>query len=244
MRDTTSNSGSTGAPSIDRAPAVGPKGPDDLVGVPAEDTPPRLRGWIHTVMAPLILLCGLGLIVAGDSWQTRLAVAVWICTGVELFGNSAVYHRVRWSPRVKAVLRRIDHTNIAVFIAGTYTPLAVSMLTGTSRVVLLAVIWGAAVIDVTFRWLWIDAPRWLYTGLYIVMGWGALWWLPQFWHAGGPAVVILVLVGGVAYSAGAVSYALKKPNPSPTWFGFHEVFHAGTAIGAICHAIAIGLVVI
>ncbi len=215
--------------------------PGQAVG---EDRPPRLRGWIHTVMAPLMLLGGLGLIIATGSWENRLALAVWICTGVELFGNSAVYHRVRWSPRVKGVLRRIDHANIAVFIAGTYTPLAVSMLSGTSRAVLLSVIWGCAAVGVVFRVLWIDAPRWLYTGLYIVMGWSALWWLPQFWHAGGAAVVVLILVGGVAYSLGAVSYALRRPNPSPDWFGFHEVFHAGTAIGAICHAVAIGLVVI
>ncbi len=209
-----------------------------------EADPPRLRGWIHTVMGPVILVGGLALMVASGWWGNRLALAVWICTGIELFGVSAVYHRVHWSPPVKARLRRVDHANIAVFIAGTYTPLAVSMLTGASRTSLLVVIWGCAVVCVAFRVLWIDAPRWLYTGLYIVMGWSALWWLPQFWHSGGAAVVVLIIAGGLAYSAGAVSYALRRPNLVPGWFGFHEIFHAGTAMGAICHGLAIALVVV
>lgn len=221
------------------------RGRGRLLAAPADVEPvPRLRGWIHTVMAPLVLVAGLGLIIAGDSWGNRFAVAVWICTGIALFGNSAVYHRIPWAPRIKAVLRRIDHANIAVFIAGTYTPLAVSMLTGSSRIVLLSVIWGCAGAGVVFRVLWTDAPRWLYTGLYIVMGWTALGWLPQFWRAGGAGVVILVLAGGVCYTLGALAYARRRPNPSPAWFGFHEVFHAGTALGAVCHAVAIGLAVI
>ena len=205
---------------------------------------PRLRGLVHTVMAPLILLAGVGLMIATPTWGNRFAVGVWMLTGLGLFGNSAVYHRVPWGVKVKDVLRRIDHANIAVFIAGTYTPLAVSLATGASRVTLLAIIWACALIGVAFRFVWNGVPRWASTILYVVMGWTALWWLPQFWRTCGPAVVILILIGGVFYTIGALSYARQKPNPSPTWFGFHEVFHSCTAVAAICHAVAIGLAVI
>lgn len=205
---------------------------------------PRLRGWVHTVMAPLILLAGVGLMIATPTWGNRFAVGVWMLTGLELFGNSAVYHRVPWGAKVKDVLRRIDHANIAVFIAGTYTPLAVSLATGASRVILLAIIWACALLGVAFRFVWNGVPRWASTILYVVMGWTALWWLPQFWRTCGPAVVILILIGGVFYTVGAISYARQKSNPSPTWFGFHEVFHSCTAVAAICHAVAIGLAVI
>lgn len=207
-------------------------------------TPPRLRGWVHTVMAPLVLLAGVGLMIATPTWGNRFAVAVWMLTGIILFGNSAVYHRVPWSAKVKEVLRRIDHANIAVFIAGTYTPLAVALVTGASRVVLLSIIWACALLGVAFRFLWNGVPRWASTLLYVVMGWTALWWLPQFWRSGGPAIVVLILVGGVFYTVGAVSYARQRPNPSPAWFGFHEVFHTCTAIAAACHAVAIGLAVV
>ena len=205
---------------------------------------PRLRGWVHTVMAPLILLAGVGLMIATPTWGNRFAVGVWMLTGLGLFGNSAVYHRVPWGVKVKDVLRRIDHANIAVFIAGTYTPLAVSLATGASRVTLLAIIWACALLGVAFRFVWNGVPRWASTILYVVMGWTALWWLPQFWRTCGPAVVILILIGGVFFTIGALSYARQKPNPSPTWFGFHEVFHSCTAVAAICHAVAIGLAVI
>lgn len=204
---------------------------------------PLWRGWIHIVMVPAMVLGGLGLMTAADHWGDRLALAVWTLTGLMLFGNSAAYHRGRWSMRTKSVLQRIDHANIAVFIAGTYTPLAVSMSHGSSRVVLLAIIWTCALIGVGLRFWWSSVPRWVSTALYVVMGWTALWWLPQFWRTGGPAVVILILVGGVFYTIGAVCYARRRPNPSPR-FGFHEVFHAGTAVGAICHGIAIGLAVL
>lgn len=204
---------------------------------------PLWRGWIHTVMVPVMVLGGLGLMIAADHWGDRLALAVWILTGLMLFGNSAAYHRGRWNMRTKSVLQRIDHANIAVFIAGTYTPLAVSMSHGSSRVVLLAIIWACALIGVGLRFWWSSVPRWVSTALYVVMGWTALWWLPQFWRTGGPAVVILILGGGVFYTIGAVCYARRRPNPSPR-FGFHEVFHAGTAVGAICHGIAIGLAVL
>ncbi len=205
---------------------------------------PRLRGVLHLINTPIALLGGLLITVLADSLLLRVGCAVWTLTAIMLFGHSAIYHRGRWSEKVEKVLRRIDHSNIAIFIAGTYTPLTLAVLEGTSRVVLLSLIWGCAVLEVVFRTLWLGAPRWLYVALYLVMGWAAVFWLPSFWVSGGPALVILLIAGGLFYSAGAIIYARKRPNPSPTWFGFHELFHAGTVLGSICHWVAILIAVL
>lgn len=224
------------------------KNPRVTTGPPEGSTPgtvgqvlakPRMRGWLHAAMTPVMLVAILALMVRTGSQAGRAALAVYLVTALMLFGNSAAYHCIRWSDRVSAVLRRFDHSNIALFIAGTYTPLAVLMLNGRSRVVLLTAVWACALVEVLCRNLWMGAPRWLYTGLYILMGWAAVVWLPQFWHAGGPAVVLFILVGGLFYTLGAVVYALKRPNPFPHWFGFHELFHGGTVIGALCNFAAI-----
>lgn len=204
---------------------------------------PKLRGWLHAGMTPVIFLAILVLIVRTSSAPGRLAEAIYLVTALMLFGNSAIYHRGKWSTRMANLLRRFDHSNIALFIAGTYTPLAVLMLHGSSRITLLAIVWGCAAIEVACRNLWMGAPRILYTALYIAMGWAAIFWLPQFWRIAGPACVIWLGVGGLCYTAGAVVYAFKRPNPSPKWFGFHEIFHAGTVLGALAHFIAIWLAV-
>lgn len=210
----------------------------------AATTKPRLRGMLHLICTPVVLVAGLLLLVLADDVLIRVGSAIWTITAIMLFGHSAAYHRGSWSDRVEQVLRRIDHSNIAIFIAGTYTPLALAVLDGRSRLALLALIWGCAIAEVGFRTLWLGAPRWLYVGLYLAMGWAAVFWLPSFWTIGGPAVVVLLVAGGLFYSAGAVVYACKRPNPSPVWFGFHEVFHAGTILGAACHWVAILLVVV
>lgn len=218
--------------------------PESLaMGAPAVTTEvkPRMRGWLHTGMTPIVFFSGLALVIAGPTVGLRTAAAMYLVSSLLLFGTSATYHRGRWSQRVAALFRRMDHANIFLFIAGTYTPLAVGLLEGSSRVLLLSVVWGTAALGVLFRVLWWNAPRWLYTVLYLLMGWTAVGWLGQFWVSGGPAVVLLVLAGGLVYTIGAVVYALKRPNPSPTWFGFHEVFHACTIVAAICHYIAIAL---
>lgn len=205
---------------------------------------PRLRGMLHLINTPIALVAGLVLLVLVDDIVLRIGCAVWTITAIMLFGHSAAYHRGRWSQKVEQVLRRIDHSNIAIFIAGTYTPLALALLGGRSQLAILALIWGCAIAEVVFRTLWLGAPRWLYVALYLVMGWAAVLWLPSFWASGGPAVVILLVAGGLFYSAGAVIYACKRPNPSPVWFGFHELFHAGTILGAVCHWVAILLAVL
>lgn len=204
---------------------------------------PKLRGWIHAGMTPFVIAVGIVLVVLSPTPAARWSTAVFGLSTTILFGVSAVYHRGTWSARTLAVLRRLDHSNIFLVIAGTYTPLTVLLLpTATARILLIAV-WSGALIGIGLRVFWLSAPRWLYVPIYIVLGWVAVAFLPAFWTAGGPAVTLLVMAGGIAYTLGAVVYALKRPNPSPRWFGFHEIFHVGTLLGYTCHAIAIFLIV-
>ena len=208
----------------------------------AQAVKPRLRGWLHAGAAPLALAAGIVLVALAPTPLGRLGGAVFLAASVLLFGTSGIYHRGTWGPRADGILRRLDHANIYVFIAATYTPLALLLLSGRSRVLLLSLVWAAAVGGLVFRLVWLTAPRWLYTALYIVMGWAALGWLGAFYANGGPAVFILILAGGLCYTLGAVVYGRRRPNPSPAWFGFHEIFHAGTVAGFVSHYVAISMV--
>jgi hemolysin III len=203
---------------------------------------PKLRGWLHAGMTPLAIAAGVVLICLAPTNLGKLGGAVFLAASVMLYGTSGLYHRFTWGERGEAVLRRMDHANIYVFIAATYTPFALMMLTGSSRVLLLSLIWGAALLGLLFRLFWLGAPRWLYTVLYLAMGWAAVGWFGQFYDAGGPTVFLLILVGGLFYTFGAVVYGMKRPNPSPTWFGFHEIFHACTIAAFVVHYIAISLI--
>jgi hemolysin III len=203
---------------------------------------PLLRGWLHAAMAPLALAAGVVLVASAPTERGVVGGAVFLAASVLLFATSALYHRFSWGPRGEAVLRRMDHSNIYVFIAATYTPLALMLLHGGSRVALLVMVWTAALGGLLFRTLWLSAPRWLYTAMYLLMGCSALGWIGSFYTTGGPAVVALILGGGVFYIAGAVVYGRKRPDPSPRWFGFHEIFHACTIGGFVCHYVAISLV--
>jgi len=203
---------------------------------------PLLRGWLHAGTSPLAVAAGLVLIVAAPSATPRIAALVFTVAASLLFGVSALYHRGRWRPSTAVLLRRMDHSNIFLMIAGTYTPFGVLLLTGTNRVVLLVAVWGGALLGVLFRVFWVRAPRWLYTPIYLALGWAAVFWMPDFYRIGGAAVVVLLAAGGLFYSAGAIVYALKKPKPSPRWFGFHEVFHACTVAAFVVHYIAVSLI--
>jgi len=195
---------------------------------------PRLRGWLHLGTFPLALVAGAALTVLAPAGGHRAAVAVFGITAVLLFGVSALYHRRPWGPRAMAVLKRLDHANIFLIIAGTYTPFAVVLLPpGTART-LLWIVWSWAVAGVAFRVLWIGAPRWLYVPVYVALGWVAVAYLPWFAQAG-PAVLALIVGGGLLYTAGGVVYGFRRPNPSPRWFGFHEVFHALTVVAFCAH---------
>src|SRR5690554_2347657 len=218
-----------------------PAGPLDAVGEQLQAIKPRLRGWIHAGTAPFALAASIVLVALAPPVAPRLATAVFGLSAVLLFGTSAVYHRGTWSPRVAAVLRRLDHTNIFLIIAGTYTPLAVVLLPEATARTLLLIVWSGALVGLLMRIFWLGAPRWLYVPIYLALGWVAVAYLGPLWTAGGAAVVWLILAGGLAYTAGAIIYGLKRPNPSPVWFGFHEIFHVLTVVGYTCHLVAVFL---
>lgn len=202
---------------------------------------PKLRGWLHAATFPIAVVAGLVLIVVAPSTEVRVSAAVYTLTAALLFGVSAIYHRGHWSPRVRATLKRLDHANIFLIIAGTYTPFTLLLLPQGQARLLLTLVWVGALVGVAFRVLWISAPRWLYVPIYVALGWAAVFWLPQFASHGGAAVVTLIIVGGLLYTIGAVVYGTKKPNPSPRWFGFHEVFHAFTLAAFASHHVGIWL---
>lgn len=199
---------------------------------------PRLRGIIHLVMSPLALVAGLVLITITTELRGRITLTIFTLTAVSLFTCSAIYHRIPWGPSAKAIWRRIDHANIPLLIAGTYTPFAIYLLDKSQAVILLSLVWGGALLSGVFRVFWLGAPRWLYVPIYLALGWAALIYLPDFYRNGGLIVFLLVAFGGILYSLGALIYAVKWPNFSINWFGFHELFHAMTAAAFISHFIA------
>ena len=205
---------------------------------------PKLRGIIHLIMSPLALVAGLTLITITTELRGRITLTIFTLTAVSLFTCSAIYHRVPWSPAAKAVWRRIDHANIPLLIAGTYTPFSIYLLEKERAVLLLSIVWGGALLSGVFRVFWLTAPRWLYVPIYLGLGWAAFFYFPDFYRSGGLLVFILIALGGVLYSVGAIIYAIKRPNFSINWFGFHELFHAMTAAAFVAHFIAAVLVIL
>ena len=195
---------------------------------------PTWRGWIHAGTFPVAIAAGIVLITLADGAVAKWACAVFMATSVLLFGNSALYHRFDWGPRTKAVLKRIDHANIMLLIAGTYTPIAVLALPPQKGILLLTLVWTGALLGILFRVFWINAPRWLYVALYLLLGWAAVMYIVDLMNAN-VAMMVLVIVGGLLYTGGAIVYALKKPNPWPGHFGFHEIFHVCTVLAFLCH---------
>jgi hemolysin III len=204
---------------------------------------PHLRGWLHLGMFPLAVIAGAVLIALAPAGKARISVIVFSVSAAMLFGISALYHRGHWSPRWHGVLKRFDHANIFLIIAGTYTPFTVLLLPDGPARILLSLVWGGAIAGMLFRIFWVGAPRWLYVPAYLALGWAAVAFLPQFLARGGVAVLSLVIAGGVLYTLGGVVYGLKRPNPSPRWFGFHEVFHALTIAAFVLHSVGIWLAV-
>jgi hemolysin III len=204
---------------------------------------PKLRGWLHAGMTPLAVAAGIVLVCLAPTARGRIGAAVFAVTAVVLFGTSAAYHRGNWSPRVERVLKRMDHSNIFLIIAGTYTPFALTLLHGRTATSLLVLVWTGAGLGVLFRVCWVNAPRWLYTPIYVALGWVAIFYFGPLMRAGGPAIITLIAVGGGLYTLGAIVYATKRPDPSPQWFGFHEVFHSFTVVAFIAHYIAASLAI-
>jgi hemolysin III len=206
-------------------------------------TKPRLRGWIHLYCAIVALMAGTVLVTASWAMVSKRAghsTLTYTLAIVGMFAVSATYHRVHWeSADFRKWMRRLDHSMIFVLIAGSYTPFArLDMPRGTGHVV-LAIVWGGAVAGILLTLFWPRAPRWLNVSLYLLLGWVAIWYSGLILHNAGVAATVLLAVGGALYSIGALFYALRWPDPWPTTFGYHEFFHACTAIAAICQFIAI-----
>lgn len=189
------------------------------------------------------MLAGSALVILAPTLQARFTIAIFTLSAVALFSVSATYHTINWTPNVKRVLRRLDHANIFLIIAGTYTPLTVLWLDEGIATILLSLVWGGSVIGLLFRIFWLTAPRWLYVPIYIALGWAALLYLPDFYQTAGGLIVGLILAGGVLYSVGAIIYATKRPKLSQKYFGFHELFHSLTIAAFFCHYAAIAITV-
>ncbi len=220
-----------------------PAQPTELLREAAQEIKPRLRGWLHLGAFPMSVVAGIVLVGLAPDTRTRLASAVFALSSSMLFGSSALFHRGHWGPRWHSVLRRLDHSNIFLLIAGTYTPFAMMLLDDRSAQFLLSLVWGGALLGITFRIFWIGAPRWLYLPVYIALGWAAIFWLGDFAATAGPAVLSLIIIGGALYSVGGVVYGLKRPNPIPHWFGFHEVFHSLTIAAFVAHYIGVSIII-
>ena len=206
---------------------------EEAASAPA-DIKPTWRGWIHAATFPVAIIAGIVLIALAQGAPAKWSSAVFMGTSLMLFGNSALYHRFNWKPKTRAILKRIDHANILLLIAGTYTPIAVLALPTSQAVLLLSLVWSGAILGILFRVFWIDAPRWLYVALYLVLGWAAVMYVVPLSQASA-TMMVLVAVGGILYTLGAIVYAMKRPNPWPGHFGFHEIFHVFTVLAFLCH---------
>ena len=213
----------------------------ESVAYEAGEIKPTWRGWIHLSTLPIAIAAGIVLIVLANGVPATVSSAVFVTSSILMFGISGTYHRFNWSPKTKKVLKRLDHANIFLLIAGTYTPIAVLALPADKSQTLLTAIGIGTIIGIAMRVLWVGAPRWSYVPIYLGLGWAAVMYLPDL-VAANLAMMVLVLVGGLAYTVGGVVYGLKWPNPSAKNFGFHEIFHALTVIAFLCHWTAVLLV--
>lgn len=201
-----------------------------------------MRGWLHTYAFFVALVSGIvlcSLAATRPGLAPLISCLVYSLTVCGLFGTSALYHRRVWSERGYQIMRRLDHSMIFVFIAGTYTPFCLLLLPEDNATILLTLVWFGALGGVAMKLIWPHLPRWASAPLYIALGWVAVAVLPDILHRGGVTALVLLIVGGLAYSVGAVFYALRRPNPWPTVFGHHEFFHACTLVAALCHHIVV-----
>jgi hemolysin III len=208
-----------------------------------EAVKPHLRGVLHEVAFAISLVTGTVIVCLASGGRERVAASVYAASVALLFGTSAAYHRGRWSSRAQGVMSRLDHSMIFVLIAGTYTPFCLLLLHGWLRWAIFGVVWGGAAAGILLRNAFRQPPRWVFVTLYLALGWVAVVIMPQVLSSGGVAVLVLLGAGGLFYTVGAVVYARRRPNPSPRWFGFHEVFHACTLAAFATHYVAVSLAV-
>ena len=206
---------------------------------------PRLRGVLHRYAFFAALVAGIVLVALADDGRAQLASSLYAVTLAGMFGASALYHRIRWSSAsVRVWIRRLDHSAILLLIAGTYTPFALLAFEGALATALLALVWGGAAAGMLLNLAWVGAPRWLAAPVYVVLGWVGVAALPQLFSSAGAFVAVLVIVGGGLYTLGALAYALRRPDPAPAVFGYHEVFHLLVTVAAVVQYVAVSFVVL
>jgi hemolysin III len=205
---------------------------------------PKLRGVLHQAAFFVAVATGAVVIAHAEGARATAAATVFAASVALMFGASALYHRVTWSPRVRPWIRRLDHAGIYLLIAGTYTPVGLFTLDGAIRDVVLAIVWTGAASAIVLKFVWVAAPKWLSAVIGISLGWVGVLAMPQVLEHAGVAAFSLLVAGGLAYTLGAVVYAVRRPNPVPAVFGYHEVFHAFTLIAVACQYVAIAFWVI
>jgi hemolysin III len=205
---------------------------------------PLLRGVLHEVAFFVFLVVGTLLIVFADGARASTAAAIFAASVVVMLGASTLYHRVNWSVRARPWMRRLDHAGIYLLIAGTYTPVGLMTLRGTTREVVLAIVWGGAAAAILMKFVWVSAPKWLSAVTGVALGWAGVAAMPQVARYAGVTAVVLLAIGGLAYTVGAVVYARRRPDPVPAVFGYHEVFHALTLVAVTCQYVAIAFFVV
>jgi len=205
---------------------------------------PKLRGVLHQAAFLVALPLAVALVLAADGPRARLGAGVFSVAVAACFGASALYHRGNWKPTVRPWLRRMDHAGVFLLIAGSYTPVCLLTLSGVLPIVVLAIVWTGAIAAIVLKFVWIEAPKWVAAGIGIGLGWVAVVALPQLVDRLSPVAVVLLMVGGVAYTAGAIIYARHRPDPIPSVFGYHELFHALTIVAVACQYTAIAVYVI
>jgi hemolysin III len=194
---------------------------------------------VHQWSFFVALAAGAGLVAWAPAGRATAATAVYAAALAGLLGTSALYHRVTWRPRTRSWLRRLDHAMIFVPIAGTYTPFAVLVLDEPLNVVVMAGVWVGAAAGILFTLLWSDAPKWLTAAAYVALGWFSIIAMPEITERAGPGALALLAAGGLAYTAGAIVYARRRPDPRPATFGYHEIFHVLVVFAAAAHFAAV-----
>jgi hemolysin III len=204
---------------------------------------PRLRGALHQAGFIAAIAVGIAFVAAADGRRVAPA-AVFAASAATMLGVSTLYHRITWTPAVRLWMRRADHAGIYLLIAGTYTPVGLLSMHGTLQRVVLAVVWSGAAAAILTKLCWVHAPKWLSAVFGLTLGWVGVVALPQLERSAGAGAVVLLGAGGLAYSAGAIVYARRKPDPFPTVFGYHELFHALTLVALACQYVAIAFFVV
>jgi hemolysin III len=202
---------------------------------------PRLRGVFHQYAFFVSLVLGASLVAIADGAGRRAAAGVFAAALATMFGVSALYHRITWKPRARRWMRRLDHAAIYLLIAGTYTPFALIAMDRAWRWTILPLVWGGALVAIALKLAWTEAPKSLSVAIGLGLGWVGIVALPELWSHTGPSGVVLLGIGGVLYTAGALVYARQRPDPVPMVFGYHEVFHAFVVAAAACQYAAVAL---